>query len=70
MAPSVGSGDEGPLARLAQSWTRLDSPDDPAVDSRLTMLMPISLVIGLLSTLATSFALYWFAKMRRNFRHE
>jgi hypothetical protein len=34
------------------------------------VLVAISLGLGLLSTLATSFAFYWFVRMRRSFRHE
>ncbi|OIW28616.1 hypothetical protein CONLIGDRAFT_681564 [Coniochaeta ligniaria NRRL 30616] len=34
------------------------------------MLMGISVGLGLLSTLATSFAFYWFVRMRRSFRHD
>lgn len=35
-----------------------------------SVLVAISLGFGLLSTLATSFAFYWFVRMKRSFRHD
>jgi G protein-coupled receptor GPR1 len=34
------------------------------------VLVAISLGLGLLSTLATAFAFYWFVRMKRSFRHD
>lgn len=70
MPPPVGSGDGGPLIHLARSWTHLGGRQAAGMDARTTMLMAVSLVFGLLSTFAVSFAFYWFVKMRRTFRHE
>lgn len=70
MAPLVDSGDEGHIARLAGSDTLFTVRDEGPMDGCIKMLMAVSLGIGLLSTLATSFAFYWFVKMRRSFRHE
>jgi G protein-coupled receptor GPR1 len=40
------------------------------LDHHTTVLMGVSLGIGLLSTFATAFAFFWFVKMKRKFRHE
>ena len=70
MAPFPGFGGEHLVARLVGPWTQLSGRDEHHYERFVKMLMAVSLGIGLLSTLATSFAFYWFVKMRRNFRHE
>jgi len=69
MAPFLDVGDGRFVARLARSLT-LTERDELLPDDTVEMLMAVSLGVGMLSTLATSFAFYWFVKMRRSFRHE
>lgn len=70
MAPFLDAGDGRFVTRLARSLTTLSDRREPIPRDRTDMLMAVSLGVGLLSTLATSFAFYWFVKMRRSFRHE
>jgi hypothetical protein len=70
MTPFLRFGNGGPFARLAGPSTPLNGRDGQLTDRCVWVLGAVSLGIGLLSTLATSFAFYWFVKMRRNFRHE
>ena len=75
MAPLLGLADDLSLAGLARS-----APMEMAMatlqershrsSSNATMLTGLSLGFGLLSTLSTAFAFFWFVKMRRSFRHE
>jgi hypothetical protein len=70
MASASGYAAEDHIAGRAWPATRLQGPDEQLDDGSVKALMAVSLGIGLLSTLATSFAFYWFVKMRRTFRHE
>lgn len=70
MAPSRGSNDglfdHRGLSRAAAA----PRADDMPATHELDVLQTISIALGAFGIISTLFAIYWFVRMRRNFRQE
>ncbi|OIW25624.1 hypothetical protein CONLIGDRAFT_684170 [Coniochaeta ligniaria NRRL 30616] len=69
MTPAFNLADGHSTASAARSSKMMLERGMP-IDHRTEVLMAVSMSFGLISSIATAFAFFWFVKMKRKYRHD